>query len=210
MTRRGRRVVRRAPKEGPSRFAPSRLGDGRALGWEGLSIEPFPTPISTAFTLAFAVGTTSVFFQQLLPFNITRGVITLERMVGQMAVWFNGADLVDPGFSAMALHVQVQLVPTSDGVFDPGAIIEPRNLTGMEDTRIIWRRSFWPSLAAEDVSTGFLPPYDTSTQVDIKSRRRYTRALYSLLLAVQLETPDASVTHIAYDLRGLFRSPDGA
>lgn len=204
-----RRRTRRTQQKGPSRFAGSRLGDGRALGWEGLTMQPFPVPITTSMTLAFSVGTVETFFTQLLPFNLTRGVVTCERIVGQMGVWFNGADLVDPGFSAMSVHAQIQLVPTSDGVFDPGAIIEPRSLPGLEDSRIMWRRTYWPSLASEDVSTGFIPVYDSKSDIDVKSRRRFDRALYSLVLVAEMEAVDASATHVAFDLRGLFRTSDG-
>ena len=208
---RRRRNFRGPSQKGPSRFASAKGADGRSLGWEGLQIEPCYVPLSTATSLAFTTGTVQVRFQQLVPLNITRGVITLERMFIQMAMIFNQNILIDPGFTGACAHWNVQLVPSVGGAFDASAVINPRNIAELSSARQIWRHSFWPSMEGRELSSAFIPQVNSRTEFDIKSRRRFDRDEYSLVLAVATEVPPGSgaENHVAFDVRGLFRSGDG-
>lgn len=206
---RRRRYAHGDRKGRPSRFASAKLADGRSLGWEGLQIEPCYVPISEAMSLAFTTGTQSVFFQQLVPNSETRGVITLSRTFIQFSCLFNTALLIDPGLAAMCIHANLQLVPVEGGAFEAAAVINPRNIAMLNSARILWRRSFWPAFLDGATGAGFLSGFDTQTQFDVKTSRRWDRDEYSMVLAVVTETVGASENHIAYDVRGLFRSGDG-
>ena len=196
-------------RRGPSAFAPSKLADGRSLTWEGLKVVKCWTPVNTALSVAFTVGTSTVLFDTLIPQNVTRGVVTLERIRGQMLTLFNNAAIVSEGFDAACLHASIQLLPIVEGVFDASLIIQPTNLLGLESNRLIWRRTWWPEFGNTLGGSTFIPSMDRKSDVDIKSRRRFDRALFALVLAVEVDTAVVTNIHVAYDFRALFRAPDG-
>lgn len=205
MPRRGyyRRPSRGVSRRGPGAFAGTRLRGGR-LGWESLISSKVYQVTDNIFTNIGPVGT--VRFTPLIPQNVTRGVVTVMRIVGQMRVYFDSPDVLGDNM----LDFNIQLVPVQDGNVVNNAVLDPANSADQESNRILWRRTYeneFPISGAtiHKASSGNEQP----CTIDIKTKRAFDRALWALVLVVDRTTTAGTDTRVNVDLRGLFKTADG-
>lgn len=169
-----------------------------------------PAPLNTAFpTNASAVGGICTNFVTMIPLNVTRGVVTLERIRGHLAIFFDEAELV-AAFINWPVFMSIQLVPAQDGAIVPESVLSSRNAGDLESNRFLWRRAYLPQLGTPVIGPGPLN-FDThqDLQVDVKSKRRWDRANWALIMVVDVECTALTLHHISLEMRGLFRTADG-
>jgi len=211
MPSRMRRHSRRAPKQGPSAFAPAKLRDGRSLTWEQLAVTAVPATWNTEFVnLAHTSGTIATRFRTLLPQNVVRGTVTLERVRGTIQVFFD-EDILGGDFNEWSLWLQLQLIPIQDGAIVNAGVLSPRNAADLESNRILWRRDYYPA-AGTGISIGaatMRPATQNVLEFDVKSRRRFDRALWALAMVADMEVLGGGTHRISTDVRTLFRASDG-
>ncbi len=203
--------TRRRMNRGPSAFAPSRLPGGRALSWEALGAGAAVAPMTTNLpNLAYTTAAIQTRYVTLIPINVTRGVVTLERVRGSIWTWLGEVETT-ADLANWATLMTVQLVPVRNGAIIDDSVLSARNTADLENNRIIWQRAFYPMGGATITGPGPLEYYDMrgNGDVDIKSRRRFDRALWALILTADIDISIAGVNQSAFRLRGLFRAPDG-
>lgn len=207
-----RRRQRRGTLSKPAgAFAPAVKG-GRTIAWESINLTTTPIVISGAFpTLAFTTGLIATRFVTLIPENVLRGPITLERVRGQIHVWHgvteSAADLAN-----WPIKISMQLAPLTAGVIQNSAILSSRNSADLESNRFIWKRDYYPRTGTSITAPGALEKLSSEdhSEIDIKSRRRFDRATWALILTCDCDTSVQSIgTLVAINLRALFRTPDG-
>lgn len=201
-------------KKPASAFAPAQGGSGKTIAWESLAVNFVPEPLPTTFPNAAAVVAGSTLrFRVLLPENVTRGTVTLERVRGQVQVYWD-ADVLDAAAQRanMPVGMNIQLVPIQNGVVALDSVLDPSNSADLESNRIIWRQTYYPDFANEN-GTAYdgIRAYQCrdNYNIDIKSRRRFDRATWSLIMTVTYPTVLETEVDAAVDLRALFRSGDG-
>jgi len=206
-----RRIFRGPSKKGATAFAPSVGRDGRSLGWESMSgASPTPSAIATALpTNAQAAGGINTNFVTMLPQNLTRGVVTLERLRGHIAIYFSEVELA-AAFVNWPVFMSIQLVPLHDGAIVNLAVLSSRNAGDLESNRFLWRRAYMPQRGTPIVGPGALQ-FDTHNgfEVDVKSKRRFDRANWALILVADVEATAMTLHQISVEMRGLFRTADG-
>ena len=192
-------------------FAPARAGQGRTLTWEALQAIITPKSISTVFgTNVLILGNFTTRFLTLIPQNVTRGVVTLERIRGEIRVFFDRDNSVLTA-EEMLVQMQIQLVPIRNGAIVNEAVLSPENLADLESNRILWRRNYYVAdVIATTVAGSVLNPgqMNTRVDVDVKVRRRFDRALWALIIVVRSATAAEDFNLCTLDLRGLFRATD--
>lgn len=205
---RGRRRVARRP----SRFAPARAGYGRYRSWEQLQITPifeFPdTKLPFVFDSPAGVTTRGV---PLLPQNLVRGVVTLLRMRGHIAVHFSTATALDVG----GYYAEtIQLIPTRGGDISTASALNPTNAADLESDAIIWRRT---CTARQGTGPGLVAFLDSRPMMiddfdirGIKSKRTFDRAQYALWYVASFQDVDAANILLSFDMRALFATSEGA
>ncbi len=198
---------------GPSAFAPSRAGGGRTLTWESIASALAPVAVSTAFpTSSLLVGSVNTRFVTMIPQNLTRGVITLERIRGHVAFFWNQAADLAVDLDRWFIKAWIQLVPLRDGAIQNPAVLSSRNAGDLESNRFIWLRHYLPSTGTTITSPGAIERTGSVTNyipVDVKSKRRFDRATWALLLGVDIDNDAIASTLVSFDLRGLFKAVDG-
>lgn len=198
-------------KRPASAFAPGAGRDGKMISWEQLDSTNNPVGLTTAFpTLAFATGANQTRFTTLMPPNVTRGAVTLERIRGGISV-FPGVVELAADFLNWPLMLTIQLVPLADGAILDAAVLSAKNSADMESNRIIWQRSYYPEGGGTITAPGALERHScpNNGDVDVKSRRRFDRAEWALLLTCDNDSSVSTATVISINLRGLFRAADG-
>lgn len=197
-------------KRPASAFAPGTGKDGRTLSWEYIFDAPIPSPLLTVIpSVARVVGGITTNFLTIIPVNVTRGAVTLERVRGTFGIYFEEPELAI-NLAGAVVHMQMQLVPARNGAIVNTAVLSPDNAADQESNKIIWQRIYYP-LTGEALVLGgnrFRASSYIGQEVDIKVKRRFDRALYALALVVEVEGA-AGLVHMAYGgLRGLFLAPD--
>jgi len=104
--------------------------------------------------------------------------------------------------------MMMQLMPARDGAVLTDSCLAANNAADLESNRILWRHQFWP--ATTDAITFDVQPVSVAhmVEVDIKSKRRFDRALWALVLSLTSETTSQNDHFTAIDLRGYFKAAD--
>jgi len=218
MARRRRFTRRRLTRQRPSAFAPAKLRDGRSLTWEGFDQADVANTIANRFinlVPGFPLNSRTLRYAVLLPANVTRGVVTLERIRGYSNfALLGGASLNNASFMFAAENIQ--LVPVRDGVILDDAVLNPLNTADVESNRIIWRRmTYYPAMSGQEftdsVGGRWRAMYNNEdARFDVRSKRRFDRALWGMIHAINFSELDiAAQSNYKSDIRCLFRSPDG-
>lgn len=210
MARRQRSFRRTLPKKGPSAFAPSKLGDGRSLTWESLSgATVIPATVTAAYpTVAHTAVNVQTRFVSQIPGNVVRGVVTLERIRGQFQYYWADGD-VALTIGAWPIFASIQLVPLRDGGIVTDSVLSSRNSGDLESNRFIWRQAYYPSTPAfAGVGDNFLT-HEGPYAVDVKSRRRFDRALWAMILVIDIDADSILTALVCSEFRALFRATDG-
>lgn len=195
-----------------SAFAPAEDRKGKGLQWESVLNLQTPQPITTQFpTVVRTVGSFQTRLATLIPANVTRGTVTMERVRGSVNIFFDPAELL-ADFANWSVFVTLQLVTVQSGAILPGAALSPRNAADQESNKIIWQRLYYPAVGATITGPGgleFSPDNFAAIEVDIKVKRRFDRATWALALVIECETGAAVLHFMSGHLRGLFRASDG-
>lgn len=195
-----------------SAFAPAVGGGGKTIAWEALSVFFAPQNLPTSFpTVAAVVAGQTLRFVSLIPENVTRGTVTLERIRGSIYTHW-ASSIIDSGGQRIHLPVPytIQLVPVQNGVVALDSVLDGRNAADLESNRIIWRGVIYPDLNTADGSAiDGIRVYSHVIELDIKSRRRFDRATWALVFAVSFDTVQEVLVFTGSDMRALFRTADG-
>jgi len=193
-------------------FAPA-VRNGRALTWESLGQTQTPVDLPGQFVNnAFDAGIFRIRYAVLLPQNVTRGVVTLVRLRGSLVVYFPVADISQgTGPQSTFMETNIQLVPIANGVIQDEMILNPLNAADLESNRIIWRQNYTMEARADGAliaSQRFYSQHE-KTEVDVKSKRRFDRALFALVIVVAYPIIDETSIRVGMGWRGLFLAADG-
>lgn len=204
---------RRMSGQKASAFAPG-MKSGRTLTWEELVLETTADSHSVVFNnLAFAAGGFDVRYRVLIPPNVLRGVVTLERTKISWDTYFLdiAIDAAGEGFRT-SMPWLLCLTPVRDGAIQDAAVLDPRNAADLENNAIIARGLRLPNLSTPDGTT-FLGArhYDGKNPVDIdvKSKRRFARDQWALILVTSVGGGTTTEYRHNLDIRALFRAADG-
>lgn len=210
-----RRRHRASLKKPASAFAPAQGGSGKTIAWEALAVDLFPISLDNAFpnVAAVAAGRT-LRFRTLIPENVTRGTVTLERIRGQTLFWYQDILIDGNGEEQnIVIPANIQLVPLSGGIVALDSVLNPRDSADLESNRIVWRHNYYPNFsdASGVVFSGgrFYDIRPGTEHIDVKSRRRFDRASWALIMAIEYDTVAETSQFAAVDLRALFRTGDG-
>lgn len=194
-----------------SAFAPGESAKGKTLQWELILGQPTPAAIDVQFgTVVRTVGVNQTRLQVLVPGNVTRGTVTMERVRGHIQIFFNPAELA-ANFDNWPIYVQLQLVTLQSGTILSGAALSPRNSADQESNKIIWQRVYYPAVGATITGPGaleFSPDQFAAIELDVKVKRRFDRSLWALALIVEGETTGLTLHQMSGHMRALFRSSD--
>ncbi len=194
-----------------SAFAPAEVR-GKTIAWENVLDEPEPALVSTKIpTLVRTVGAIETRIATLIPVSVTRGVVTMERVRGNLAVYFNSTELA-AAFANWFVHLMIQLVPIQDGAIVTDSVLSAGNSADQESNRIIWQRLYYPNVGTTITGPAAVE-YHTSQysgqEVDIKVKRKWDRATWALVLSYDGEAAAVDLHILGGQLRALFRSSDG-
>ena len=194
-----------------SAFAGGERG-GKSLQWEYIFDNPVPAPISTVVAANVRiVGTIQTRIVALVPVNVTRSVVTLERIRGHLEVFFSVAELT-ADFDNWFVHAQLQIVPARNGVMAAISALSPGNAADQESNKIIWQRFYVPEAGFTITSPGALELTSSSSagmEIDVKVKRRFDRAVWALALVIDTNVDAKALHHMSCSLRALFRTTDG-
>ena len=192
-------------------FAPGET-KGKSIGWESILNDTIPAAISTFMpTTVRAVGAAQVRSLALIPENVTRGVVTLERVRGQIDVYFSSTELA-ASFANWPVHMQVQLIPVQNGAAVLASTLTPSNSADQESNRIVWQRLYMPRAGTTITGAGAVELHESnhvSMELDIKVKRRFDRALWALQLVVEGELNALVLHQMSGYMRAIFRTADG-
>ncbi len=206
MARRGR-VRNRTRRTAASAFASGEVG-GKSTGWESIFNQDIPQTLTAAFpTTAQISGADTNRFVTLVPVNVTRGTVTMMRVRGQMAVFFELASLASTE-NDWRVNVMLQLAPARDGSVLTDSVLSAANAADLESNRILWRHTFWPETT--DAATFDINPvaFSKGIDIDIKSKRRWDRANWALVLSVVSLTTSQIEHFIGGNMRAYFKAGD--
>ncbi len=160
-------------------------------------------------------------FVAILPQDIARGpTITMTRIVGHIQVAtqvinaFGGSDAT-PVVSTPNVNMSIQLLPVIAGVTSAASIVDPFNTSDIESSRIMWWRSYcaWhgPGSTHNAVSGEAMKQVHSFNEgmIDIRTKRRFDRSRYSLVLAWTADTVTSVRWAVTFNLRGLIASTAG-
>jgi len=183
--RRRTRGVRGKPA---SAFAAGEDRKGKTLQWESLLNDGIVDFINVQIpTIVRTVGAFTTRALTLIPVNVTRGAVTLERVRGVMDVWFDEAETT-ASLANWNVHMTIQVVPAADGAIDLPQCLSPGNAADQESNRIIWQRLYYPAAGATITGPGaveFSQSNYVGHEVDIKVKRRFDRSTWGLALVCE-------------------------
>ncbi len=195
-----------------SAFAPGKMASGQAMTWEALLDAPSLTSLNTVFaTQNRIIGAFNVRSLVMIPGNVTRGTVTMLRVRGTIEIYFSSAELA-ANVDNWPVHMQLQLVPLQDGGVNNAAVLTPSNAADQESNKIIWQRSYYPRAGTTITGPGAVELHENNyigLEVDIKSKRRFDRANWALVLVVEVETAAGALHFLTGRLRALFAAADG-
>ncbi len=206
--RRSRRTVGNRPA---TAFAPGEKG-GKTIAWESLYQQFVPVALATAFPLTVrTTGANDTIAVAVIPGSVTRGTVTLERVRGQMEVYFSSTELA-AALANWPVVISLQVVQLVGGSIKASSSLSPMNAADQESNKIIWQRTYYPRAGTTITSPGGLEVHESSyvgIEVDIKVKRRFDRATWALALVCEAEA-GAQLLHLTSGfLRALFRTGDG-
>ena len=195
-----------------SAFAAGEDRKGKTLQWESLMNEGNPDFINNQLpTIVRTVGAFTTRALTLIPVNVTRGAVTLERVRGVLDVYFDEAETT-ASFNNWAVHMTLQVVAAADGTIDLPQCLSPANAADQESNKIIWQRLYYPRAGATITGPGaveFSQSNYAGLEVDIKVKRRFDRSTWGLALVAECETNAFALHIFGGRLRALFRGSDG-
>ena len=182
------------------------------MGWEDVLDSRIPSDFDVFFTNNVrTVGVNTVRFSTLIPQNVTRGVVTLLRTRGVLDVYFDSVRMA-ASQNDWPMSIQMQLVPVQNGAIVATSILTPTNSADQESNRIIWQRTYMPRAGTTITRPGALEVHESSyigQEVDIKSKRRWDRANWALILVGETATLAIAAHQVSGQFRGLFKAADG-
>lgn len=146
----------------------------------------------------------------MVPVNVTRGVVTLERVRGTIEIYFDVAELTS-NLDNWFVHMSLQLVPARDGAVDAASALSCNNAADQESNRIIWQRLYTPDTGGTITSPGPLERHTSvfsGQEVDVKSKRRFDRSTWALALVYVCDNVADGIHLFQGNMRALFRSSD--
>jgi len=206
-------------------FAPAKSGGGN-LSWEAAGTTCWST-ITNVFGLATSTYNISCDGQQtayntfglvLIPINETRGTVSLLRVRGYLGTHLAGSPGNGAELREHTVHYILQLVPklrhaTAPSLPDQEQLLSGNLADDQESIRIIHQ---WVAFPAGEhgltvTSDGAGQPAETYwwREVDVKSKRRFNRAEYALVLSATIRSNVADLINAYANLRMLFRADDG-
>lgn len=162
-------------------------------------------------TIVRTVGAFTTRALTLIPVNVTRGAVTLERVRGEIQMWFSEAEIT-ASTNNWPVHMTLQVVPTADGSIDLDSCLSPGNAADQESNRIVWQRLYYPIAATTMTAPGPVELFSSQhamVEVDIKVKRRFDRSTWGLALVAECETNAFALHFMGGRLRALFRGSDG-
>jgi len=212
MARFRRRTTRGLTGRAASAFAPGESKRGKTLAWESLLNEQTPVVLNTFINNAVrTTGNFQINFRALIPINVSRGTVTLERIRGNIDVYFDSVELAS-NFENWSVWMQIQIAPARNGAFTSPAILSPANAADQESNKILWQRLYYPRAGTTITSPSALEVHESNyvgIEIDVKVKRRFDRAMWGLILVVDCESTAIGIHHASGTLRGLFRTGDG-
>lgn len=206
---------RRAGMKGrPAGAFAGAMRSGRTLAWESLSVSHIPAILPTSFpTVSNVAGGVTTRLLTLVPENVTRGAVTLERIRGNVFVmWAHSATFGNNGINFIPVPMNIQLVPVANGVLALNSVLDPANAADLESNRILWRQTWYPDFAMDAgtlvAGTRFFAARQP-LELDVKVKRHFDRATWALTMVVRYPTVEEVFIHAGLDIRALFRTPDG-
>ena len=186
------------------------MSQGRTLSWESLENDNVPAILTAQFpNLAFLVGTFDVRYSVLVPVAVTRGAVTVERIRGEIRMYHEKAQ-ISANIESWPILLMLQLTPVRDGVIVNEAVLDPANSADLESNRIMWRQGYYPQ-GGSDITQGtnlYHTDQECCPQIDIKSKRRFERSTWALIMTCRCLTISNDDHLCAQDLRALIRSAD--
>lgn len=185
------------------------------MGWESLAMELDLDVLTVVMGVnAFVVGANTVRIRVILPHNLSRGVVTMMRVRGMINNVFPITNLAISvtGRRLMTHAMNMQLVPVTNNTVVLDSVLDPANVTDQESNRVLWRHTYSADLNAQagtDVGGLRFAQQKDATDLDVKSMRRWDRALWSLLLVSSYDTVEGFDHRLNLDIRGLFKASDG-
>ncbi len=196
-----------------SAFAGGTGSTGRTLAWEALTTTETPATADNQFNnLAFVAGVFSIKYQVLVPVNLVRGALTVVRIRGSMATYFDAVGMGASGSEDEAfVSSAIMLTPIGNGVIQDVDVLNPLNSADLESNRILWRRTYTPFLTGDGgvLASNRMHHQKQPTEIDVKVKRRFDRANWALIWVIAISTSALLETRIGVNLRGLFLAPDG-
>jgi len=205
---RGRRRTNAGRPAGP--FATAVKG-GRARSWESLANSYIYDTLDNKFPVpGLVIGANVVQFRVLTPINVTRGVVTLQRIRGTIGVGWVPGDLNGVnGVDLIALAMNIQLMPARGGVILDNSVLDPRNAADQESNRILWRlTALTPNDDPGILISGarfFLRDY----AIDVKVSRRYDVSEWALVMAINYDAVAIANAIAMVEMRALYLATDG-
>lgn len=211
-------------KRGPSAFAQSKSGGGN-LTWEAAGstcwsiVSNTMSLVTTSYNIVCNGDDQAytTFGLVLIPINETRGTVTLHRVRGFLG-WTRDArpdnEAEDREHTG---HFILQLVPKLRHAVSPSTPDQEQLLSGnladdQESIRIIHQWVAYPAGEHGIMVNGDAVNSNKSAwfrEVDVKSKRRFNRAEYALVLSCTLRSNVADIARYYANLRMLFRADDG-
>jgi len=103
-------------------------------------------------------------------------------------------------------------VPIQDGAISLDSVLDPRNAADLESNRIIWRRNFYPGIETAGAPLVELVRFFANRgtiEIDVKSKRRWDRALWALIHVVSYDTIEEVNVRATRDIRAYMTAADG-
>ncbi len=156
-------------------------------------------------------GAVQTRFVSLIPVNVSRGVITLERIRGTFEVYFSSAEIAD-SLENWFVHLQIQLVPAENAAISVASVLAPSDSADQESNRIVWQRLYYPNSGTTITQPGALEMHTSTSagmEIDVKVKRRFDRANWALALVYDCNLVSEALNLGCGQLRALFKSSDG-
>jgi len=186
---------------------------GRARSWESLAAQYVYDEWSDNWPVTgIVLGADLVNFRVLTPINVTRGVVTLQRIRGTMGLAWNVPGIAGSGGRGFATAAfNIQLMPARGGVILDSSVLDPTNAADQESNRILWRQTALLDPGSDE--TGillngdrfFLNTYD----IDVKVSRRYDVSEWALVMAIKYDAAEIANNLAMLEMRALYLATDG-
>jgi len=207
-----RRMRRRRAGRPAGPFATS-VKNGRARSWESVANHFLYDDWDTVFpNTALVVAGRLVNYRVLTPINVTRGIITLQRVRGEISIGYRVGEIAAAGgFTKALLPMNIQLVPARNGGIVDEAVLDPTNSADLESNRILWRytSTIYPGVDQNGLQVAGNRYYFDRTSVDIKVSRRYDVSEWALIWVIEADAVDIATNIVMLEARGLYLATDG-